>query len=212
LTSHSAPELHIPSHMNLEQAMSEVRRYLEVRNRFGTMPPEPTGRAASSSPAQLSLQTNCIGHLREIASRLGQVDVNSKLGAPGGFLKRIVAKLIGWYSRPGQEFDRASIEAFQQVRQDMLTMKQQIAAIEQLLAAAPAMGPPASVASSYSQLLCAMVELSKTLVALRTLRQELQQQHSNLPPQFESLLDAVEDDLRRQQAVLVAQLAPKPAP
>ena len=115
----------IASYMNLEQAMGEVRAYLDKKSR-----PAATATDGSVSPAgQLSMQSAFIAQLGNIATRLGQVEPNSKLGPPGVFLKRLMRKAIGWYSRPAQEFDRTAVETFHQIRQDMLQLQQQIVAL-----------------------------------------------------------------------------------
>src|ERR1700691_6613895 len=81
----------ISSYMNLEQAMREVRAYLDKKNRQVVT----TADNAMLPAGQLSLQSAFIAQLGNIATRLGQVEPNSKLGPPGVFLKRMVRKAIG---------------------------------------------------------------------------------------------------------------------
>jgi len=209
VTQEAAPQLHIPGYMSLEQAMDEVRRYLEVRNRLGTMPlARPT--MVPSPSTQLTLQGHCIARLREIAARLGEREEHSEWGAPGVLAKRLLRKLIGWYLRPAKEFDHVSIEAFQQIRQDMVGIKQQLEALERTMNGATEPAP--SAGSNYGQLLCSLIEISNTLLTLQTLRQSLANAQGPVPAQFESLLEAFEDDLRRRQTNLLTELAPKSTP
>ena len=97
---------HISSYMDLNQAMGEVRAYLDKKKRQAGMSPEAIGFPAG----QLSMQSAFIARLADIATRLGQVDPNSNLGPVGVFLKRLLCKMIGWYSRPAQDFDRTTVE------------------------------------------------------------------------------------------------------
>src|SRR5512143_853682 len=110
--------------MSLEQAMAEVRAYLQEKKH----PASTAAERGSVVSGQLSMQENLVHRLGDIANRLGQVEPNSKLGPAGVFLKRLVRKLIGWYSRPAQQFDRTAYEAFAQIRQDMLRQQEQITA------------------------------------------------------------------------------------
>ena len=121
-TDHNV-ELHIPAHMNLEQAMEEVRKYLETTKRRASLPP-----AEAEMGSNLALQAAFNARLSEIATRFGHVEPNSKLGPLGVYLKRLMRKLIGWYSRPIHDFNRTALENLQQIRHDMLRMQQQIAA------------------------------------------------------------------------------------
>ena len=118
-----APELRISSYMNLEQAMEEVRAYLEAKKNYV----EIRADLGNVVAGQLSMQGTLISRMAEISTRLGQVEPNSELGPPGVLLKRILKKLIGWHAKPAQEFDRTAVDAFQQIRQDMLQLQQQIA-------------------------------------------------------------------------------------
>ena len=102
------PALKITSYMNLEQAMGEVRAYLEARKKTAGLPLDDTSVAG-----QLTFQAAFIARLIDISARLGQVDPNSRLGPPGYFFKRVVRKFIAWYSRPEHEFDNTSIQALQ---------------------------------------------------------------------------------------------------
>ncbi len=126
-------DLRIPSYMNLEQAMEEVRKYLESKGSGSAVRGRDMSGYAADRSRQFALQNTLIAQLTEISRRFGHVDPNSKLGPPGVFLKKLLRKAIGWYSRPSQEFDRGVIEALQQVRRDMLILQQQITALDQRL-------------------------------------------------------------------------------
>lgn len=127
------PKLRITASMSLEQAMVEVRKYLAAKSSTAgaQVPSAVRHRTVGARTPQFSTQAAMVARLSEIATRLGVVEPHSKLGAPGVFLKRIVRKAIGWYSRPEQEFDRAAIELLQQIRQDMVGLQQQIAALQE---------------------------------------------------------------------------------
>ena len=99
-TKADVPGLRISSYMNLEQAMAEVRAYLEAKKKHTGMQLDTAGVGAG----QLSLQNAFADRLADISRRLGEIEPNSKLGPADLFLKRILRKLIGWYSKPAQEF------------------------------------------------------------------------------------------------------------
>lgn len=196
--------------------MSEVRRYLEAKNSAGSAfwtSPGKTGSGAVSS-SQFNMQGANIAGLSEIAARQGQVEPHSEMGAAGVFLKRAVRKAIGWYSRPAHEFDRATIAALQQVRQDMLGLQQQIAALRQEIAnGTPAatqsagQSVPLQISSSErDQLLLLMIELFKNLLAVQALRQALREENPQLLQRLEVLLNKLEGESSELKAALLAQL------
>ena len=136
-TKTGIPELQISAYTSLEQAMAEVRAYLEAKKIYVAAQPD----MVSFAGGQMSMQGAFVGRLTDIANRLDQVDPNSKLGGAGFFLKRTVRKLIGWYSRPSQEFDRTAVHAFAQIRQDMLLLQQQIATLQRKIEAQSTTAP-----------------------------------------------------------------------
>lgn len=185
---------HISAYMNLEQAMGEVRAYLDKKKRLAGMPPEAIGPPAG----QLAMQSAFIARLADIATRLGQVEPNSKLGPPGVFLKRLMRKAIGWYSRPSQEFDRTTVETFHQIRSDMLQLQQQIVALDKRVAEYPSPstktvsemhGQPAA---DQAELVRSMVLVFKGLIATQAVRQALQDENPALLNKVERLLATVE--------------------
>jgi len=207
--------------MSLEQAMTEVRRYLEAKNSAGSNPASWTSQGKTGSGAVLSTQFNMqganIAGLSEIAARLGEVEPHSEMGAAGVFLKRAVRKAIGWYSRPVHEFDRATIAALQQVRQDMLGLQQQIAALRQEIAngtpAAAQLAQPAgesvhvqSSSSEQDELLLLTIELFKNQVAMQALRQALREENPQLLQRLEVLLSKVEGESGELKAALLTRL------
>jgi hypothetical protein len=221
-TNPNVPKLRILSSMSLEQAMAEVRRYLEARNNPGSNPaswasPGKTGSSAVSS-SQFNMQSANLAGLSEIAARQGQVEPHSEMGAAGVFLKRAVRKAIGWYSRPVHEFDRATVAALQQVRQDMLGLQQQIAALRQEIgtvtpAATQSAGESVHAQNSTSerdQLLLLMIELFKNLVAVQALRQALREENPQLLERVAVLLNKVESEFSELKAALLTRLMQEP--
>jgi len=188
--------------------MAEVRRYLEARNNPSCNPaswttPGKTGSGAVLS-SQFNMQSANIAGLSEIAARQGKVEPHSEMGAAGVFLKRAVRKAIGWHSRPVHEFDRATVAALQQVRQDMLGLQQQIAALRQEIAnGTPAPTQPAgesvhaqNASSEEDELLRLMIELFKNLVAVQALRQALREENPQLLERIEVLLNKLNTRIR----------------
>ncbi len=195
--------------------MAEVRRYLEAKNSTGSNVPSWSGPSKTGSGAIASSQFNMqganIAGLSEIAARQGQVEPHSEMGAAGVFLKRAVRKAIGWYSRPAHDFDRATIAALQQVRQDMLGLQQQIAALHQEMATGvTATDKSVHVQNSLSQqdeLLLLMIELFKNLVAVQALREALREENPQLLQQVEVLLNKVDGESTELKAALLERLA-----
>jgi hypothetical protein len=159
--------------------------------------------------------------LSEIAARLGEVEPHSEMGAAGVFLKRAVRKAIGWYSRPEHEFDRATVAALQQVRQDMLGLQRQINVLHQEIAngsaeatqLVPSAGNSVRGQSSVSEqdeLLRLMIELFKSLVAVRALRQALTEENPELLERVEALLNKLEGESSELKAALLEQLMMSP--
>jgi hypothetical protein len=170
-------ELQISPQMGLEQAMAEVRAYLEGKQPPSSVSPAP----ADTASAQFSMQQNFLHRLGDLANRLGQVEPDSKLGAPGVFLKRVVRKLIGWYSRPSQQFDRTTYEALVQIRQDMVRQQQQIALLEGRLTGA----------DRQQQLVQAMLGLFQVLIAVPSVREALAAEDLDLTEKVEDLVNAL---------------------
>lgn len=199
-TKTEAPKLRVSSYMNLEQAMEEVRAYLEARKNYVEMPAEFGNVVAG----QLSMQSALISRMAEISTRLGQVEPNSKLGPPGVFLKRILKKLIGWHAKPAQEFDRTAVAAFQQVRQDMLQLQQQIDGLSKKIVAgqsSPLFHAESTTISggdpqaNRDQLLRSMVSMFRSLVAASAVQTALQNEKPELLQKVESLLSEAESEL-----------------
>ena len=199
--------------------MAEVRRYLEAKNSAGSSLASWTSPGKTGSGAALSTQFNMqganIAGLSEIAARLGEVEPHSEMGAAGVFLKRAVRKAIGWYSRPVHAFDRATIAALQQVRQDMLGLQQQIVALRQEVtnstpaATAGLAGESIHLQSSSSEqdeLLLLTIELFKNQVAMQALRQALREENPQLLQRLEVLLSKVEGESGELKAALLTRL------
>ncbi|MGA2902594.1 MAG: hypothetical protein ABSD98_02085 [Candidatus Korobacteraceae bacterium] len=216
------PKLQILSTMNLDQAMAEVRRYLEAKNGAGSNPApwasQNTMVSAPSRSSQFPMQAANLTRLSEIAAQLGEVEPHSEFGAAGVYLKRALRKVIGWYSRPAQQFDRATLEALHQVRQDMLTLQQQIAALRQEMAnsipvatqLAQPVGesvPAQDSSSEQAEVLRLMVELFKNLIAVQGLRETLQRENPELVQRVDTLLDRIEGESQELKAALLKRLA-----
>ena len=199
-TKADATELRISSYMNLEQAMEEVRAHLEAKKNYVEIRAELGNVVAG----QLSMQGTLISRMAEISTRLGQVEPNSKLGPPGVLLKRILKKLIGWHAKPAQEFDRTAVDAFQQIRQDMLQLQQQIAELSKKVDAGESL-PFTSAESTVSgrepktdrdELLSSMLALFRSLIAAPAVQTALQNEKPELLQRVERLLATAEAESR----------------
>ena len=194
--------------MSLEQAMAEVRRYLEMRNNPTTaVDAEILQRGpAAPRPSQFTMQGEMIGRLAEIAGRLDQVEADSKLGLPGILLKRGLRKLIGWYSRPAQQFDRTTLELLNQVRHDMLQLQQQIMALQQGAMRTSAADGDSPVTGQDSDAFLLMIELFKNTFALHAFRQALRGESPELLKRYEASLDKAEQETRELKNTLLRQM------
>lgn len=210
-TDSEVPSLRIPAYMSLEQAMAEVRKFLEARDRSGVTKIALTDDGLLRGSGQpFPMQGAYLARLEDIADRLDSVEPHSKLGAAGVFLKRIVRKAIGWYSRPAHEFDRTTLEALQQVHQDMFELQQQIAALQASQDnSVPASQMIAGLASAPSDPVESLIELSKTLAAVQLLRQSMSPDDSQRVPELERLLSNIESDAVEKKNVLLQQLKSK---
>jgi hypothetical protein len=194
------PGLRISSYMNLEQAMEEVRSYLEAKKNYVEIEAD-FGKFVAG---QLSMQGALISRMAEISTRLGQIEPNSKLGPPGIFLKRVLKKLIGWHAKPAQEFDRSAVEAFQQIRQDMLQLQQQIVVLNKKIDAGQSVLFPSSESMTASgrasqtnrdELLRTMLAMFRSLIAAPAVQTALQNEKPELLQRVESLLNRAEAEL-----------------
>jgi hypothetical protein len=205
-TKTGVPELKLSAYTSLEQAMAEVRAYLEAKKIYLAAQPDMVNFAAG----QMSMQSAFVGRLTDIANRLDDVDPNSKLGGAGFFLKRFVRKLIGWYSRPLHEFDCTAVHAFSQIRQDMLLLQQQIATLQRKVetqetgAAGP--GHPTTKSNSenaspdHGDRMQMMLLLFRSTVNSPAVRNALQSEKPDLLQRIEKLLGEVEHDLHGQNS------------
>jgi hypothetical protein len=200
-TKADATELRISSYMNLEQAMEEVRSYLEAKKNYV----EIRADLGNVVAGQLSMQGTLISRMAEISTRLGQVEPNSKLGPPGVLLKRILKKLIGWHAKPAQEFDRTAVDAFQQIRQDMLQLQQQIAELNKKVDAGQSLPFPSAESITVSgrepktdrdELLSSMLALFRSLIAAPAVQTALQNEKPELLQRVERLLTTAEAESR----------------
>lgn len=204
-TKTGVPELKISAYTSLEQAMAEVRAYLEAKKIYFAAQPDMVNFAAG----QMSMQSAFVGRLTDIANRLDEVDPNSKLGGAGFFLKRTVRKLIGWYSRPSHEFDRTAVHAFSQIRQDMLLLQQQVATLQRKVEtrepAAPGHQAKESIAersvADHAGRLQMMLLLFRSTVNSPAVRNALQSEKPDLLQRIEKLLDEVERDYDGQNSI-----------
>jgi hypothetical protein len=187
-TNADVPGLRISSYMNLEQAMGEVRAYLEAKKKHTGGPAETAAVAAG----QLSLQNAFADRLADISRRLGEIEPNSKLGPSGIFVKRILRKLIGWYSKPAQEFDRTAVEAFRQIRQDMLQLQRQVAELNRK----PVWSSNAE--GNQQKLLSSMLTLFRSMLDAPSVRETLQHDKPELLQRVDRLLESVEREFRAE--------------
>ena len=202
------PKLRITSSMSMEQAMLEVRRYLAARsNTSGEQTPKAAQhRTAALRAVPFSMQAAMAGRLSEIAARLGELDPHSKLGAPGVFLKRIVRKAIGWYLRPVHEFDRTAIELLRQIRQDMVGLQQQIAALQEQDTAAQPREIQDRDDFEKREAVSLMIELYKNVTAVQSLRRALRDEDPELLRRVETVLDRIEGESQELKTALTQSL------
>lgn len=201
-TKVDVPELRISSYMSLEQAMAEVRTYLEARkNRRGIE--EDFGNVGAG---QLSMQGTLVERLGEISNRLGEVEPNSKLGPPGVFLKRILKKLIGWHAKPAHEFDRTAVEAFRQIRHDMLQLQHDMAALSRKIdeeqkpysAGGRIAGSERGSQTNGGELARSMLLLFRSLIDTPAIQSALRSEKPELLQRVESLMALAEAEFRSQ--------------
>ncbi len=184
--------------MSLEQAMAEVRRYLDAK-RAG----DGTGSYFDTAvpSRQFALLGSSIGRLSQVAATQGTVEPNSKAGPFGVYLKRLIRKAIGWYSRPIYEFDRTVIEAFEQTRLDMLGLQQQIQTL-----AAERRGQ-----SEQAELLRSVIELLFANIATaQSLRQAIRNDDPDFQQRFDDLLNSLESQLANAKNELLDRLPNSP--
>jgi hypothetical protein len=182
--------------MNLEQAMGEVRAYLEAKKKTAGLPLDDTSVAG-----QLTFQAAFVARLVDISARLGQVDPNSRLGPPGYFFKRVIRKLIGWYSRPEHEFDNTTIQALQQIRHDMLRMQQQIATLSEKVVDGGTRPAPEQPQADEANVQLAMLSLFRGVIGSPAVRQALQSENPELLQKVDALLTEAETDLTRNASL-----------
>jgi hypothetical protein len=197
-TKADPPDLRISSYMSLEQAMEEVRAYLDAQRSRTTAQPE----MGNFVPGQLSMQGSLVDRMADIARRLGEVEPNSKLGPPGVFLKRIVRKLIGWHAKPAHQFNRTAVEAFRQIRQDMLHLQQQVADLSRKVDAERSSTlSPAGVTTgrdletNRDELWRSVLALFRSLIDEAAVQAALQRDKPELLRKVESLLSKAEAEL-----------------
>lgn len=198
------PVLQIRPHMSLEQAMAEVRRYLGAKGSLDrtASQAQEVGDTVLTQPRQCALLGSSITRLSQVAARQGGIEPNSKAGVLGVFLKRVIGKAIGWYSRPVYEFDRTVVDAFEQTRLDMQGLQQQI----QGLAA------DRRRQSEQTELLRSILELLFVNIAtVQSLRQALQDERPDFQQRFDELLNTSEGELAVVKTALLEQLPPRPA-
>jgi hypothetical protein len=189
--------------MSLEEAMAEVRRYLEVD---GASPRAMSNRAAAAGaapgqPRQFALLGSSIARLSQVSATYGQIEPGGKGGAFGSYLKGIIRKAIGWYSRPIYEFDRTVIEALEQTRLDMLGLQQQINALA-----------AAETQPTQRDLLRSVIELLfVNMATVQSLRQALQNERPEFQQRFEELLKTSEAELADIKATVLELLPAGPA-
>jgi hypothetical protein len=200
VTNTRKPALKISPQMSLEEAMAEVRRYLDV-NGASLRATSNRGAAAPGQPRQFALLGSSIARLSQVSATYGQIEPDGKGGAFGSYLKRIIRKAVGWYSRPMYEFDRTVIEAFEQTRLDMLGLQQQINALSSGRGQQP----------EQAELLRSMIELLFANIAtVQSLRQALQNERPEFQQRFEELLNRSEAELADIKSALLEQLPPEP--
>lgn len=194
--------LQIRPQMSLEEAMAEVRRYLEASGNLPRTTPSPgaIAGAGTGQARQFALLGSSIARLSRVSATYGEIAPDGKGGAVGSYLKRIIRKAIGWYSRPVYEFDRTVIEAFEQTRLDMLGLQQQISALSSSRGQQP----------EQAELLRSTIELLFANIAtVQALRQALQNERPEFQRRFEEALSRSEAELADIKSALLEQLTPE---
>ncbi len=201
-TNTHKPTLQIRPHMSLEEAMAAVRRYLDAQAptpRGASVRREPA--AAPGQPRPFALLGSSIGRLSQVAAKCGEIEPDGKGGAFGSYLKRIIRKAIGWYSRPVYEFDRNVIEAFEQTRLDMLGLQQQINGLTS----------NSTQPAEHAELLRSIIELLFANIAtVQSLRRAIQNEQPEFQLRFEELLKTSEDEIAEMKTALLELLPPGP--
>jgi hypothetical protein len=191
------PVLKLRPDMSLEQAMAEVRKYLH--------PPPPSERSGSPVPGagalgqarQFALLGSAITRLSQLSAEYGTIEPHSKAGIFGIYLKRIIRKAIGWYSRPLHEFDRTVVEALEQTRLDLQGLQQQIQVLD----------AHRRRQSEQTEILRSTIELVFANIAtVQSLRQAILEIQPDLQPKFDELLNACESELAEVKTELLEQL------
>jgi hypothetical protein len=183
--------------MNLEEAMAEVRRYLDATGASPRGAAPAASGTALAQPRQFTLLGSSIARLSQVSAKFGVIEPDGKGGVAGSYMKRAIRKAIGWYSRPAQEFDRGVIEALEQTRLDMQGLQHQIVAL----------ASDRSRETGQAELLRSVIELLlANVVAVQSLRQAVLEQQPGLQPRFEELLDKFEGELAEVRTALLEQL------
>ena len=132
-----------------------------------------------------------------MSAKYGAIEPHSKAGVFGIYLKRIIRKAIGWYSRPVYEFDRTVVEAFEQTRLDMQGLQQQIQVLD----------AHRRRQSEQTELLRSIIELVFANIAtVQSLRQAILEVQPDFQPKFDELLNACESELADVKTALLEQL------
>jgi hypothetical protein len=124
-------DVRITDGISLEQAMQEVRRYLEARQRNDSMRAE--SQLASRDDWSVSAIDDCIARLIDLADRFDyRPDIS--IGFWRNFAKKLLARLLRWHIQPSQQYAWTTIAALRTIRQDLLRMRQQLSQLEERIA------------------------------------------------------------------------------
>jgi len=125
------PEVRITDGMNLEQAMQEVRRYLEASQGNDFMHTE--SQLGGRDDRGVSAIDDCIARLIDLADRF-DYRRDTSIGFWRNLAKKFLARLLRWHIQPSQQYAWTTIAALRTIRQDLHRMQRQLSQLEERIA------------------------------------------------------------------------------
>jgi phage shock protein A len=125
-------EVRITDGMSLEQAMHEVRRYLEAaRQRNDSTHAE--SQSGSRDDKGVSTIDDYIARLIDLAGRFDYRE-DSSVGFWRNLAKKSLARLLRRHIQQSEQYAWTTIETLRTIRQDLLRMQQQLSQLEERMA------------------------------------------------------------------------------
>jgi hypothetical protein len=125
------PEVRLTDGMSLEQAMEEVRRYLEASQ--GNDSTHAESQLGGREDRGVSAIDDCIARLVDLADRFDYRQ-DTSLGFWRNLAKKVLARLFRWHIQPSQQYAWTTIAALRTIRQDLLRIQQQLSQLEERIA------------------------------------------------------------------------------